>query len=204
MYERFRQSFVNDPVISVSEIKKLYPNFDTRNLVHWQKKGYIIRLRNGFYAFAAQANKEQDLFVVANKIYEPSYISLESALSWHGIIPEGVYTVESVSTRKTSTFNTPIARLNYHTIKAELFFGYDIHPSEKGSFRMASPEKAILDYLYLNPYVSIATDLQSLRWNQIALAQLDFQKLQAYVNLFNSPKLAAKSNLLTSNIDAGY
>jgi len=201
MYERFRQSFANDPVISVSEIKKVYPNFDTRNLVNWQKKGYLIRLRNGLYTFAAQANKEQDLFVVANRLYEPSYVSLESALSWHGVIPEGVYSVESVATRKTNCFITPIARFNYRTIKSELFFGYDILQSEKSPFRMATLEKAILDFYYLNPNVVSAIDLQSLRWSLVAIAQVDFQQLADFAKLFNTPKIDAQIKLLKAYLD---
>ncbi len=201
MYERFRQSFANDPVISVSEIKKVYPNFDTRNLVNWQKKGYVVRLRNGFYTFAAQANTEQDLFVVANRLYEPSYVSLESALSWHGVIPEGVYSVESVATRKTNCFNTPIARFNYRTIKADLFFGYALVPSEKGPFRMATLEKAILDFFYLNPNVVSTTDLQALRWSLVAISQVDFQQLADFAKLFNAPKIDAQIQLLKTYLD---
>lgn len=201
MYERFRQSFANDPVISVSEIKKVYPHFDTRNLVNWQKKGYVLRLRNGFYTFAAQVNTEQDLFVVANRLYEPSYVSLESALSWHGVIPEGVYSVESVATRKTNCFNTPIARFNYRTIKAELFFGYALVPSEKGPFRMATLEKAILDFFYLNPNVLSTTDLQALRWSLVAISQVDFQQLADLAKLFNAPKIDAQIQLLKTYLD---
>lgn len=200
MYERFRQCFKDDPVISVSEISKAFPGFDTRNLINWQRKGYLIRLRNGFYTFRGHTVEERDLFVLANRLYGPSYVSLETALSWHGIIPEGVYSVESVATRKTSSFKTPLASFNYRKIKPELYFGYDLIASGRGVFRLATPEKAILDYFYLNTNVRSKGDLQALRWNTFRLASLDYDKLQAFARLFNAPSIHAKLDLL---IDIG-
>lgn len=192
MYERFRQKFENDPVVMVSEVKKVFPDFDARNLVNWQRKGYLTRLRNGFYAFASRTFTEQDLFILANKLYAPSYVSMETALNWHGIVPEGVYTIESVGTRKTSSFDTPLARFNYRKLKAELYFGYDLVQSNHGVFRMACLEKAVLDYLYLNPNLRSKEDFESLRWNASRLAVLDFDRLQRFAAVFNSPSVEEK------------
>ena len=113
-------------VFSLSDIRKVDPEFYRPRLNEWQAKGYIKKLRRGYYMFADLALNEQALFFIANRLYVPSYVSFEMALSYYGLIPEGVYLVTSVSTKKTSTFKTPIAQFLYKTMKPSLFFGYQL------------------------------------------------------------------------------
>jgi predicted transcriptional regulator of viral defense system len=204
MYERFRQTFENDPVVSVSGVKKAFPDFDTRNLVNWQRKGYLIRLRNGYYAFTSRARSEQDLFIIANKLYEPSYVSMETALNWHGIIPEGVYSIESVGTRKTNGFDTPLVRFNYRKLKTNLYFGYDLVKSSYGAFRIATVEKALLDYFYLNPNLRSTEDFAALRWNASGLAKIEVERLKRFAAVFNSPTVEEKVELMIRYAHAKY
>jgi predicted transcriptional regulator of viral defense system len=90
------------PVFSVREIEKHFPRFDSRRLVEWQQKDYIQKLRNRYYRFTDYPLNEEGLFYCANTIYKPSYVSLESALSIYGFIPEGVFQITSCTTLKTS------------------------------------------------------------------------------------------------------
>ena len=78
------------------------------NLVRWQEKGYILKLRNRWYAFNDAESSENMEWLAANLIYSPSYISLHTALSWYNLIPEMIATTTSVTTRKTNKFSTPL------------------------------------------------------------------------------------------------
>lgn len=90
------------------------------------EKKYICKLRNSLYTFKKNNVNEVTLFTLGNMIYPPSYISMESALSFYGIIPEGVYTVTSCTTSKTKRFKNAMASFDYRHVKKDLFFGYKI------------------------------------------------------------------------------
>ena len=203
MYELFRKSLEKFVVITLADIRMEFPDFDQKNLVNWQKKGYITKLKNGCYIFSDLKPAEHTLFLIANKLYEPSYVSLESALSYYGIIPEGVYSIQSVSTRKTKVINTPAGTFHYFSLKSSLYFGYRLlsegvpHP-----YRMASLEKAILDFLYLRPEIDTIEALDALRWNRAELVNLDMTALDNYLSLFESRTLTKKVDLLYTHLNA--
>lgn len=137
------------PVFSLADIRVAHVGFDRRRLSEWQKKGYIKKIIKGYYLFSDVDIEESTLLAIANKIYKPSYISFETAMSYYRLIPESIYMITSASTRRTSRFETPMARFSYRTIKPALFFGYSLLP---GGTKMAFLEKALLDYFYLNPF----------------------------------------------------
>ncbi|MCC5916960.1 MAG: hypothetical protein JJU02_06495 [Cryomorphaceae bacterium] len=201
MYEQFRRYFSSYPIISTKEIMRIIPNFDAKNLVYWQKKGYIQKLRNGFYVFNDTEWSEERLYRIANTLYSPSYISLESAFQFYNFIPEGVFSFHSVSTLKTNRFTTDIGTFQYKTIKRSLFFGYKLIEMNGIRFRMATLEKAILDYLYLNPHINDLEHLRSLRWSKPELASLNQAKLKDYQSLYNSPTINRKIELLKQYLD---
>ena len=115
--------------------------FISRNL----KSGLFLKLRNNYYMLK---DSHPPLYSIANKLYQPSYISLESALSHYGIIPEVVYTVTSVTTKPTREFKTPKSVFSYQRIKKSVFTGYGPVPIEGNVVLLAEPEKALADYLY--------------------------------------------------------
>ncbi|MEI7749982.1 MAG: hypothetical protein WCJ25_03180 [Candidatus Moraniibacteriota bacterium] len=119
------------------------------NLKNWLKKGHLVMLRRGLYITTEEARKN-DSMTFATKIYPPSYVSLEMALGFYGIIPEAVFTVTSVTTRKTKQFETPQGLFKYQKIKKEAFGGYETQKNGKISFNIALPEKALVDFFYLN------------------------------------------------------
>ncbi|MBS8122307.1 type IV toxin-antitoxin system AbiEi family antitoxin domain-containing protein [Candidatus Vampirococcus lugosii] len=106
------------------------------------------------------------LYFASNKIYQPSYISLESAFSYYGIIPEQVFTINGVSTKKTNYFKTDFGVFNYKKINPKLFFGYNIISLKENKVLIASLEKAILDYFYLYDNIKSTVDFEYLRWNK--------------------------------------
>ena len=121
-------------------------------LYRWRKAGKLICLRKGLYAFA-EGYRRRPLSParLAGVIYPPSYLSLQWALGFYGLIPEGVVTFTSVTTRQTNSFVNPIGRHEYRHVKAALFFDYRPLEWSGERIRVASPEKALLDFWYLEP-----------------------------------------------------
>jgi len=202
MYIDFQNKMKAFPVFSIKDIEKTFPTFDKKALIYWQKKGYLIKIRNGFYCFSTSQIEENFLFFTANKIYSPSYISFESALSFYGIIPEGVFMITSASSKKTNHFETLLGKFNYKKIKTSLFFGYKVISLDKSSFKIAELEKAILDSLYLNDSLNSIESFRSLRWNKEELKKIDFEKLSNYQFLFNSKALNNRVDYLIKYIYA--
>lgn len=167
-YLEFQKAFEDFAVFSLNDIRRVEPDFHRPRLIEWQKKGYIRKLTRGYYIFSDVPVDEGLLFEISNKIYAPSYVSLQMALAYHGFIPESVYGVTAVATRRTYQFETWIAKFTFRTIKTDLFFGYDLIEHQGRRFKMASPEKALIDYLYLNPGIRSREDIESLRINREA------------------------------------
>ena len=193
----FQNRFSNYPLISTVEIKKQFPGFDSNALTRWQQKEYLEKIRNGYYRFPEHPTIDANyLFFTANHIYRPSYVSLFSALRWYDFIPEGVFTVTSVGTRKTKVFSTPLGHFSFKKIKRELFFGYTLQSFNAYHIKMASPEKAILDVLYLYPHLRSEADFAGLRLNLFEIRNaLDGKKLTEYLELFKMRSLEKRTKV---------
>ena len=120
------------------------PAFKMHMLV---KEGKLLRLKRGWFCVNPKYSKKRINYgVVANVLYEgPSYVSLEAALSYYGLVPERVMGMVSVVTGRSKTFNTPIGWFRYKSIPEKLF---PIGVRTVDGYLMASPEKALCDYLY--------------------------------------------------------
>jgi len=152
---------IKSPVFSRNDLELSgYKVFDYQ-LSLWVKKGYLVRLKNGIYAFSREKEKLRGEGI-AFLLYQPSYLSLESALSWYGFIPEIVYAYTSVTARITRTFENACGRFIYRHMKSELFWGYAEMKTEYGPYLLAEPEKALLDYIYLN--LEILEPLKDVRY----------------------------------------
>ncbi len=202
-YIEFKKEFDKYPVFSVQEIEKIYPNWNRMNLRNWQHKNYVLKLRNNWYSFTDKELDEYFLYYVANKIYKPAYISLESALYYYGLIPEASFSISSVSTLKTESFSNSLGNFIYSNIKTECFFGYELVTHDNITVKMASREKAILDFLYLRKDIKSFEDVKSLRLNALLFNEkIDKKKLINYSYLFNSKILRRKLNLLLEILNA--
>ncbi|MBI4846836.1 MAG: hypothetical protein HY810_10270 [Candidatus Omnitrophica bacterium] len=165
-YIELKEKLKEFTIFSLNDIKKIEGNFYRRRLNEWQDKGYIVKVIKGWYIFSGFKLNENILFEIANNIYSPSYISFEMALSYYGLIPETIYAITSASSRRTYNFKTPIGGFIYKTIRPKLFFGYEIMPYNNKNFKIASCEKALLDYFYLNHALKDKDSFDSLRINK--------------------------------------
>lgn len=114
------------------------------------QKGHIIRLRKGLYIFGdLWQRKEISKELLASLVYGPSVISLESALSLYGLIPERVHSVTSVSLGRSRVFNTSVGRFSYTQQKAQrLSFAYSLQQNSSGHFLVTEPLKALADKVW--------------------------------------------------------
>ncbi len=181
---------VQAPVFTRQDLRLQGLNVYDYQLTLWVKKGYLIRLKKGVYAFAKDAEQLKG-GEIAHIIYQPGYISMESALAGYGFIPEMVYAVVSVTAKINRTFDNYFGRFIYRHIKSTLFWGYAPVETRHGLYLMAEPEKALLDYLYLNlAVINSQEDLESIRLNRDQLkARLDEHKFRKYLDAFNIKKL---------------
>jgi predicted transcriptional regulator of viral defense system len=193
----FKEKMYELVCFSVHQIYNWQPDFNSNNLTRWTEKGYIIKLRNGFYSFPEFINMPGAGLYIANRIYKPSYISLHYALNFYGIIPESVVIITSVSSLKTNTFKNPFGTYSYQSIKPALLFGYDEKPFQNITVKFASSEKAILDLLYLYPFYSSEKDLKQLRLDSSILENnINRETLHNYLDQFKSIALENRINLL--------
>ena len=196
-YIELREALKGFTIFSLRDIWSLDSSFHRRRLNEWQEKDYIRKVMRGYYIFSDLEMNESVLFEIANRIYAPSYISLEMALSYYHLIPESVYGITSVSTRRTYTFKTPIAEFSFRTMKPALFFGYELVKYNSKVYKIASIEKAILDYLYLNPDINTVDDFASLRIDKDMLFdQANKEKTDQFLSRFAQKTLTKRFRTL--------
>lgn len=184
------------PVVSLADIRSTMPGLRQETLSRWNRSGKIIMLASGYYVLSDEISDETDLFAIAGRMYTPSFVSLESALSFHGLIPETVLSVTSVCTRKTRRINSPLCTFIYRSIQPEYFFGYEAKKGRKHTFLMASPERAIVDLLYLRRDISSAGDMLELRFDTEIFSCLDQMEILDIAERFNKPWLTGKVQIL--------
>jgi len=160
-----------------------------RQLSRWTKAGRLYQLRRGLYALALPFQKvKPHPFVVANRMVRSSYVSLQSALGYYGLIPEIVPVTTSVTTGRPGHWQTPLGVYTFRHIKTEWFAGYrlvDLGGNQQAF--VATPEKALLDLVHLQPGGDSAEYLQELRLQ--GMERLDLDELQHQAELASSQKL---------------
>jgi len=189
-------------VFSTQDIEKIDSDFHNQRLSEWQKKDYIKKITKEYYIFSDLEINESVLFLIANKIYSPSYISLEMAFSYYNLIPEAVYGTTSVTSNKTNSFETNFGEFIYRHIKPELMFGYKLVKYKNHNFRIAEIEKAVIDYFYLNPHLKTKNDFVEMRFNNEEFRALaDKSKLNRYLKAFNNKSLEKRVKRFLNHID---
>lgn len=199
------QSYIkNLPAFNLNDIRKFDPGFHRQQLTDWLDRGYIHALVGGFYALTETQVDEGFLFMLANRVYAPSYISNESALAYYLVIPETVLSVTSVTSRKTRRLVSTWGSFFYSSHKPSLMFGYQVvKQGQRIQFKLASLEKAVLDYLYWNTSIDSLDDFEGLRWNQQELNSLaDNALFEKYLKVFDNKALERKVELLLEYIHA--
>lgn len=165
------------------------PKYIRRQLVEWVKTGKLWQLRRGLYAPAPPYQKTAPHpFLIANRIVTGSYISLQTALGYYGLIPEHVAAITSVGPSRPGEWRNPAGLFTYRHMRNELMFGYDlIDLGNQHSAFVAHPEKALLDLVYLIPGGQSWPYLESLRLQN--LDTLDLETMSAYIERAGKPKL---------------
>lgn len=199
-FQEFRRLAEKLPVVSLADIETALPGLRRETLYRWRRKGYISMAAPGFYVLAGSIENERDLFAVASRLYTPSFVSLESALAWHGLIPETPLSVTSVTTRKTRTISSEIGEFIYRTVKPDYWFGYEVEGTQSSRFMMAKPERAIIDLLYLRRDLRTPEDIVELRLNEERLRPLNDNLLMT-AERFKSKVLQKRCHMLTEVLE---
>jgi predicted transcriptional regulator of viral defense system len=183
---------------NVNQVYAWQPGFDRNNFARWLKHGYLVRLRQGLYTFPEYRGKPDMAVYFATRIYNPSYISLHTALSSYGLIPEGVVQITSVTSLKTARFSNGFGDYSYQSVRDDLMFGYEPRPMAGGrTAAYATREKALLDLLYLYPFYRTEDDMANLRLDQATLhADVSRERLAAFAARFRSHALEQRVRLL--------
>jgi len=168
------------------------------------RNGELIRVRKGLYAVSSGYRQSPlSLEILANTLYGPSYLSLEYALSWYGMIPERVSELTSVCLGRSRKFSTEVGNFSYCSIKKAAYTeGYDLTTIPDGrSYLMATREKALVDLVENRRNVPIrsrkemrARLIEDLRMDEFALLELNVERAARYASCYGS----AKTKLLVS------
>lgn len=172
-------------LFSALDIQRLFgaTKIATTFLLHrYAQKGFIIRIKRGLYAFPDALPPEP---FIANKLYEPSYLSLDFALSYHRIIPENVVEMTSVTSKSTRTFETLGQIYSYRCIKKNAFTGYTVEKQKGYGFFIADAEKAFVDAHYFR----MIDGLKPIE--RLDKKKINRKKALNYAKLFDKPQLTA-------------
>lgn len=162
--------------------------------------GGIVRIRKGLYAFAPPYRSGPlSRELLANLIHGPSYVSLDYALSYHGLVPERVAAVTSVTCGRSRSFTTPLGVFAYRSLPLPRYaVGAMLEDSAAGQFLMAWPEKALADKVWadkrfrgVGPSEYRGYFAEDLRIEQATLANLDASRLETIADAYRSRKILA-------------
>ncbi len=172
-------------------------------LSRWVADGRVVRLRKGVYTLAPPYRKVQaEPFSIANTLKGASYVSLQSALAWHGLIPEFVPAITSVTAGRPQTIATPLGRYEFRHIRKSLFWGYRrVELSGRQVAFVALPEKALLDLLYLTPGSDAEVYVRQLRLQ--GFDKIDTGVLKDFAGKTDSPKVIRAAGHVLSIISEG-
>jgi len=159
---------------------ELSPSDFSRQLVRWTALGKLIQLRRGLYCLGPGYRwQDPHPFLLANRLKAGSYISLQAALSHHGLIPESVPVVTSVTTKRPETIETPLGTFLFRHLHRRLLWGYREVEIQPGQWVfLADPEKALLDLIHLTPGADGEEHLSGLRLQN--LERLEPHRLNEY------------------------
>lgn len=182
-------------IFSVADIEILFPNLDKRRLFEWKGKGYIVKIRNGWYCLPEFLKEPFSTWIIANITHSPSYISLESALNYYNLIPEGVYMTTSVTTKRSLQIEMAGHSYSYSCIRNGLYKGYILirAAGHERKIRIADFEKAIVDFFYFRSNYNTIGMISELRFSEPVLREnLNTDRLFRYLDEFSNHELKSR------------
>lgn len=169
--------------VSSSTIASLYPEIKTKRkkIALLEKAGEIIRLkRNLFVVNPEETGIKLCTGLIANQLLSPSYVSMQTALRYYGLIPEAVYSTQSMTFKPSKTFETPIGRFSYLHISKEAYpIGITQIREENTAYIMATPEKALCDLIANMPGVNLRFKTEAKAFLEEDL-RLDMERFQMF------------------------
>ena len=168
------------------------------------KRGVLLHLRKNLYVTKAYLDNAEKKGVysdyvefIANKLYSPSYLSLDYVLHEHNMLTDVPRNITSVALRKTDSFSNELGTFIYHKIKEELFNGFNVVKKSNFSILKASKAKALLDFLYFRKRLLVDKDaVEELRLNMDEFSKNDFRELEGYVEKEGSSRMREIFNWL--------
>lgn len=160
----------------------------------WVGAGKLVRLRRGRYLLAEPYRMgTPSVYYVSNCLLRPSYVSLHTALQFHGMIPEAVAVVQAISPKHGQSWETELGGFEYRSIKQQRFWGYRKYSgseakSQQNHFLMAAPEKALIDLFYYQPGQWTEARIRQMRFQNVD--RVDPDALRNYAQRFDSPKVS--------------
>lgn len=192
-------SLLANLLVITKEALRTYEDNDARldfNIKYWSGKGKIIPIKKGMYVLRERWERETDKDAyreyLANKLYEPSYLSAEYVMNKSSLLSESVSGITAVTTRKTNSFNNRLGNFYYYSLAPALFTGFDIKPFYFATIFVASPAKATFDYLYLRFIKNAPINEQiiaELRINWENLAKAEFLQIKYFSSISKSKRM---------------
>lgn len=157
-------------------------------LYRWTKRGVIVPLRRGMYVLGkSYRHAEPSPAVLANALYQPSYLSLHWAMGYYGLIPEYVVRYTSITARKPYVFDNEFGSFSYVHIKPECFSGYHKAEIDGKKVLLATPEKALLDFWYSEAGEWTLDRMEGMRFQNFDM--ISAAKLDMAARAFRSPRV---------------
>jgi len=166
------------------------------NIKRWLKKGVLISLKNGLYVtkeYVQSLPDKQSYFeFIACILKMPSYLSSEYVMQKYSMLTEAVFSITSITRKKTNLYINSLGTFHYSNIKKELFTGYRILNRNGFEIKEATKAKALFDFLYLRlrRVAEINKEMvESFRLNLYEFSQTDFKEFDKYLELSGLRKL---------------
>lgn len=173
-----------------------------QKIVELEKEGSLIRLKRGLYVVSPKiSGKLLSIELIANHIYGPSYVSIESALRYYGLIPEKTYNIDSMTIKRGRKFENTLARFQYtHCPSSYYSIGVKQVIKEGFSFLIASPEKALCDVIVYTPHLRLRSmiALQEYLYDDLRFDMDEFFKMD--ISIFEECALHNKKSEELNNI----
>ena len=191
-FQQFHQQFSSLGCVTIEQLHIADCSFDKNSLTRWCQNGYLVKVRNGLYLFPEFLGNIDFQYFIANTIYPDSYISLHSALIYHGFLHHSLSPqLSSVTIHKTKDFRNILGSFDYRKLKSELYFGFEEIGEKPFSFLMSTPEKALLDLFYLFPiYYDTEQKLRNFAIDERKIFEnWDSRRMYDYLQIFENQAL---------------
>lgn len=191
--------------VDFAVLKSMYPDYKSvhNKISELERSGELIRLKKGMYVISPEVSgRLLSMELIANHLYGPSYVSMGSALRYYGLIPESVYTLQSITTKHSREFKNSLGKFEYIQCAKKYYpIGIRQEVKDDAVFLIASPEKALCDLIINTPNLNLRYQKEvsiyleeDLRFDMEALYQMDLNIFEQCAQ--NGKKKTAISNII--------